>query len=76
MDYVIAIDNLLSSLLIVSFVPCYNSDNSILFHRHYRQLVMDASDNKNEIPKINHLPFHLIHQNTSCEELLLVRLHY
>jgi hypothetical protein len=42
---------------------------------HYKHLVMDASENKDKIPKINQLHFHLTHQNNNCEELLLIRLH-
>jgi hypothetical protein len=43
---------------------------------HYKKLVIDALDNKDKIPKINQLHFHLIHQDNSCEELQLVKLHY
>jgi hypothetical protein len=34
MDYVIVIDSLLLSLLTTNYVPCCNSDNSILFCHH------------------------------------------
>jgi hypothetical protein len=42
---------------------------------HYRHLVTNVLDSKDEIPRINQLHFHLTHQDNSCEELLLVRLH-
>jgi len=37
---------------------------------------MDALDNREEIPRINQLHFHLTHQDNICEELLLVKLHF
>jgi hypothetical protein len=62
MDYVITIDNLLLSLLIANFTT--NMTIQYYFatiQLHYKQLVTNASDSKDKIPKINQLHFHLIH---------------
>jgi hypothetical protein len=61
MDYVIVINNLLSSLIVANSVHttihCYYVDIQL----HYTHFVIDVSDIKDEIPRINQLHFHLTH---------------